>query len=251
MFKKLVIFIALVFFFSSNCYAVHPILSHHAKTRGQHKWKIDVNYSLEYEKSYKSGNRTVTNAVHPVFTYGVLDTLDFIVDAPVEYKEHSGKKDYGGIDDMMLASQWTCVKNERFNIALYPKVKLSTGNYSSGDGEGLVTFGGMVLLSAECAPITCHLRGDYMYNQNKKHDRFNIWKVYFTPEVKLTDKFDLLTICGLERDTDMHNPRIPLFLGGGVRYHINEHFSVVPSAKVGLRKIETDVFLMVGTTYEY
>ena len=229
----------------------HPLSRRQAKTAGHRNIIANVNYVYEYERVRDTGDRTNTNEADLILTYGLLEKLDLIINAPFKYKVLNGEKNYSGMADLSLEAKWKFYEKDALHLAIYPQMTLPTGYYKQGEGEGRVTVGGMFLATKDIDPVTLSLAFSYTRNENKVNDRLNIWTLYLTGVLKVSEKLSLLGGAGMERDKNKSYTDNPIYLTGGFTYAVSKTFSLLPSIKWAARKPETDIIFTLGTQWKF
>jgi hypothetical protein len=256
--KKLFILIIAFSAAGARCFAEPPVVhsehpsSHRqAKTVGHRNIVANVNYVYEYERVRDSGDRTNTNEVDLLLTYGLLEKLDLIINTPLKYKTLNGDKNYSGMADLSLEAKWKFYEKDTLHLAIYPQMTLPTGYYKQGEGEGRVTVGGMFLATKDIDPVTLSLAFSYTRNENKVNDRLNIWTLYLNGVLKTSEKLSLLGSVGIERDKNKSYTDNPIYLTGGFTYAVSKTFAILPSVKWAVRKPETDITFTLGTRWTF
>ncbi|MGB2599611.1 MAG: transporter [Candidatus Omnitrophota bacterium] len=256
--RALLIFLIILFVPYSKCFAKQPIdHSEHprsrrqAKTAGHRNAVVNVNYVYEYERSNDNFDRTNTNELDLVLTYGVLEKVDVIMNMPVKYKVLNGKKHYSGLADLSLEAKWKFYEKDDLHLAVYPQMTFPTGYYRQGEGEGRATYGVMLIATKDIDPVTLSLVSSYTRNENKVDDRRNIWTLYLNGTLRTSENLSLLGSAGIERDKNKSYKKDPIYLTGGFSYAVSKTFSILPSVKVAIRKPETDITFTLGTQWTF
>jgi hypothetical protein len=72
--------------FSSLSHAAHPLVTDDTGTQGKGDFQIELNYEFDHEDS--GGVKEDLHQIESVLSYGIMDSLDFMVGIPYQVHQH-------------------------------------------------------------------------------------------------------------------------------------------------------------------
>lgn len=225
MFKKLIIcllVLSLSVVLGGLAFATQPLSTDTANTVGQKSAQIELGYS------YTNDTPKIKN-INTVVTYGILPSLDLIVEIP--YTRIDAATVTNGFGDVTVKAKWNLVKGKAGAISIEPIATLPTGDDTKGLGTGKTEYGAAVLITTEIlSPVVLHGNMSYMRNSNSYDLTKDLWKESVAAEIAIVKDLKLVAEVGMYNKID--NDKNKLFYGGGAIYTIVKGVAV----DVGLSK---------------
>ena len=239
-----------------TAFAAHPLITDDTGTQG--KGKAQLEFTGEYGHDSEDGTTTNTLVFPriPVLSYGISETVDFVLGVPferMELKQAGGTTTERGISDISLQLKWRFYEKEGLSFAVKPGVTLPTGDEDKGLGNGKASYSTFFITTKDMAPWAFHFNVGYIRNEFKLQadedaNRKYIWHVSLASQVKIIKNLKAVVNIGRERNLDKGSNTDPAFLLGGVIYSITESFDLDAGVKAGLNRSETDITYLAGVT---
>jgi hypothetical protein len=240
-------------------FAAHPLITDDTGTQG--KGKTQLEFTVEY--GHDSDDGTTTNTLVfpriPVLSYGISETVDFVLGVPferMEIKQAGGTTTERGISDVSLQLKWRFYEKEGLSFAVKPGVTLPTGDEGKGLGNGKASYSAFFITTKDMAPWAFHfnigyIRNEYKLQADEDANRKDIWHVSLASQVEVVKNLKAVANIGRERNSDKRSNTDPAFLLGGVIYSFTESFDFDMGVKAGLNKPETDITYLFGVTKRF
>ncbi len=252
MFKRGMGSVLLVLFFSGICFAAHPLVTDDTGTQGKGKFQVELNY--EFDREHTDGVRENLHDISTVVSFGIIDSLDFVVGLPYQFistKERGVKTDEDGIADMSLELKWRFFECEGLSLALKPGLSIPTGDDDKALGAGKVGGGIQFIATQEIDPFAIHFNAGYGRNETTVEEETDIWNVSLAAEVEAAKWLRVVGNVGAERNTDTEDDTPAVFILGGVIIPITENLDIDFGVKGGLTEPEADYALLAGLAFRF
>lgn len=244
------------FIMSGNAFAMHPLITDDAGTQGGGKFQVEING--QYDHDIQNGVHSKVTGVNAILTYGVVDSVDFVVGVPYLFINEkniaaSTSTSNNGISDPSLQLKWRFYEKDGLSLALKPGVTLPAGDEDKGLGNGKSTYSLFFIASKEFKPWAFHVNLGYIKNDNKLGDKKEVWHASLAGEVEMVRDLKAVANVGIEK-----NPvEIPgaafnrVFALGGLIYSVSRHLDLDAGVKFGLTNAVPDYSILSGLTVKY
>lgn len=253
----LVLLIISTMIFPSVTHAARPFVTDDAGTTGRAGFQIEAGIESSSTKNHEEGVavRETETELSTVLTYGITDSLDIMAGLPYTWK----KRKEGGqtvfnkdrLSDMTLEAKWRFYEKDGLGIAIKPGVGIPSGDYRQGFGTGRTTYGAMVIISKEVAPVGLHLNAGYTRNENRTDERKDLLSASFAITVETIKDLTIGGDIGLTSNNDPRIKTAPAFFLVGAHYKIGKYTTVDSGVKVGLNRYEADHAFIGGLTIKF
>ncbi|HSR35732.1 MAG TPA: transporter [Desulfurivibrionaceae bacterium] len=238
---------------TSAARAAHPLVTDDAGTMGTGNTLIEFNG--QYDHDDYEGVKTKTRELEVAVTYGLTETVDFVVAVPYSAwstrSEEEGKLSEDGIGDTSMEFKWRFYEQEGLSLAVKPGMSLPTGDDDESLGAGKATYQLYFVGTQEVEPWAFHLNLAYIRSNNTADERENIWHASLASDVAVTDKLHLVANIGTERNPAKGEDTHPAFILGGLVYSLTEHCDIDFGVKAGLNHAEPDYSLLAGVAFTF
>jgi hypothetical protein len=252
MLKRVLGAVFLVLVFCSKSLAMHPLITDDTGTQGKGKFQIEFNYEFDHEDT--DGVEENLHEVAMVVSYGIIDSIDFVVGLPyqsITTKEGRLKTKEDGISDISLELKYRFFEREGLTLALKPGLSIPTGDDEKGLGAGKVGGSFFFIATQELEPFTFHFNAGYGRNETTVDDETDIWHVSFATEYEVTKWVKLVANIGAERNTDREDDTPAAFILGGLVIPVTENIDLDFGVKGGLTEPETDYAFLAGAAFRF
>jgi hypothetical protein len=259
MFKWLFLPVVVTLLTAGTTFAAHPLITDDTGTQG--KGKAQLEFTGEYGHDSEKGitTNTLVFPTIPVLSYGMNETVDFVLGVPferMEIKQAGGTTTESGISDVSLQLKWRFYEKDGLSFAVRPGFTLPTGDEEKGLGNGKASYNAFFITTKDMAPWAFHfnigyIRNEYKLQTNEDANRKDIWHVSLASQVEVTKNLKAVANIGMERNSDKSSNTDPAFLLGGVIYSFTESFDLDAGVKTGLNKPETDITYLFGVTKRF
>lgn len=233
--------------------AAHPLVTDDAGTMGTGNTLVEFNG--QYDHDDYEGVTTKVRELEVAVTYGVTDTVDFVVAAPyTDWSTRSdadGKASEDGIGDTSMEFKWRFYEQAGLSLALKPGMSLPTGDDDQSLGAGKATYQLYFVGTQEVEPWAFHLNLGYIRSNNTADERENIWHASVAGEVALNKDLHLVANVGTERNPAKGEDTHPAFLLGGLIYSLTDYCDIDFGVKAGLNHAEPDYSLLAGVALTF
>jgi len=250
----LIILYCFVMFFSSFCYAAHPLITDDTGTQGMGKFQLEINSKYDWDREY--GIKEKSGEVATILSYGIFDNVDLVFGIPYvfindEEIDTGIKSKVRGFGDASFEVKWRFFEKDGLSLALKPGVILPTGDYDKGLSNGRISYGGFFILTKEVKPANIHCNLGYYRNESKDEQRRDIWHTSLAGEYEVTEKLKIVANVGIETNPDLASKTDPAFALVGFIYSFSDNFSFDMGYKYGLNKPESDNTLLLGFAFKF
>jgi hypothetical protein len=250
--------VLLFLFISASAYAGHPLITDDALTQGKGRGQIEIGsqYAIEKQTSDNNvGTKTKTGQVTTTLTYGLVDSLDFIVGVPYQwgrfYVDNQFESHTEGVGDIALDFKWRFFEKDGWSLALKPGITLPSGSSENEIGTGKTTYHLYGIVTKEIEPWAFHLNLGYIRNENKIAQEKHIWHASMAAEFEVVKSVKIVSDVIIERNFT-NGAETPLaYALGGLVYEITDKLSIDGGLKFGVTKPSADVTYLVGVTYKF
>ena len=259
--KKLFLSPFLTLFFitiSNSCFAAIPLITDDTGTQGKGGFQIEVLGEYSSDKEHVAENEwwleSKKNEVTAAITYGVINTVDIVFALPYQFVKNNEGNDTQsekGFADSAIEVKWRFFEKDGFSLAAKPGITLPTGNENKGLGAGRSTYYLYVIGSKESGPWAFHSNIAYIRNENKNHERKDIWFASLASTFEFIKDLKLVGDIGIESNPDLLSTTAPAYILGGFIYSPLENLDIGLSVKGGLTKPETDLTIRGGITWKF
>lgn len=252
-------FFFFTFFFSTNAYAAHPLITDDTGTQGKRKFQIEINseFSTDKGRENRVSEQVTSGEAGTTLSYGIADTIDLVVGLPLQWYtiREGGRSTFHetGFGDMTAELKWRFLDSEeqKVSLALKPALSIPTGSEEKGLGCGMVS-GGVTMIAtseSELGALHCNLgyrHNKYSIEKNRVNTRNDIWHASLAAELNMTGNLRSVTNVGVETNEERRSNIHPVFLIGGIIYSIHENLDIDCGLKCGLNETETDTTFLAG-----
>ncbi len=252
MFNRAVVAVFFVMICAGTAFGMHPLVTDDTGTQGKGKFQLELNYEFGHEDD--DGLREHTHELETVLSYGIIDSVDFVVGIPFQYistKEDGEKVTEEGISDMSIEVKWRFFERENLSFAIKPGLSIPSGNEHEGLGTGRVGGSIFFIASMGLEPWTFHFNTGYGRNENKAGEEEDIWHVSLASELEVCKWLTLVANVGVEENTDKESNTPPVFALGGFVVPVTENLDIDFGVKVGLTEPEVDYSLLAGLAFRF
>lgn len=256
-FRLIVKIFLILLFWTVPAFGAPPCITDDTGTQGRGKTQIELTgqYDHDKEEGVKSENWEAKAAL----TYGLLDPLDLVIEAPYNWtseKDAEGTVRNDGMSDMSVAVKWRFFDREGLSFAVKPFVTLPTGDEDKGLGSGRSSYGVTAIASFAKDPWAFHFNAGVSHNDYKLRDdedanRRDIWNASLMAELKASKNLKLVANVGVEGNSDVASDTHPAFALGGIIYSLSESVDMCGGVKWGLNDPETDYSILTGLTFRF
>ncbi len=244
---------------AGTAFAAHPLITDDTGTQG--KGKAQLEFAGEYGHDNEDGSTTNTLVFPtiPVLSYGISETVDFVLGVPFESRElklTGGTTTERGISDVSLQLKWRFYEKDGLSFAVKPGVTLPPGDEEQGFGNGRTSYSAFFITTKDMAPWAFHfnvgyIRNEYKLEADEDANRKEIWHVSLASQAEVVKDLKAVANIGMERNSDKRSNIAPAFSLGGIIYSITESFDLDAGVKAGLNKPETDITYLAGVTKRF
>jgi len=239
-------------------HAAHPLVTDDAGTLGAGAVQIEATGEFGRDRETADDGTTLetrSSEAALTLTYGLTDSLDFVVAAPYQWLSvHENDALAGresGLSDMSLDLKWRFFEKDGWAMALKPGVILPAGDDEKGLGSGRAGYRLFFISTGEMEPWAFHLNLGYIRNENGAGDRKDLWHASAAAEVGLIENLKAVANVGIGTNPAAGSSIDPAFALGGLIYEFSEKVSLDAGVKFGLTVPETDVSYLVGLTFKF
>lgn len=257
-FKKLAGSLVLyaVLFLPTAARAAHPLITDDADTQGKGKFQIEATGTWNTDQDNQSGGgmREISSLAGLVFTAGVSETLDLVLEFPyvwTETKEAGQITKNDGFLDTVAAAKWRFYEERKLSLAIKPGILLPTGDENKGFGTGKIGYGATVISTAEREPWAFDLNLAYYRLDNKVDERADIWFGSLASRLKVAEVWTLVGEAGVIRNSDKDDSSHPAFAQIGFSYSPKEDLDLSAGVLMGLNAVEVDEAVRLGLTVRF
>lgn len=254
--------ISIPLLWASYGFAAHPLITDDTGTQGKGKFQVEVNGEYQYDREKEEGVKIkgTGGEIATILSYGIVDKIDIILGMPFQWfrikEDGELTSRESGLGDLSLEVKWRFFEKEGFSFALKPGLTLPTGNERKGLGNGRPSYGLAFITTKELGPLAFHAnlgytRNEYKLQEDREANRKDIWHLSLASEWKVVRDMKVVGNIGMERNTDKKSNRHPAFLLGGLIYSVSEKIDIDFGVKGGLNKPETDLTILLGTTFRF
>ena len=255
---SLIAFLVMMFV-TRAAFAAHPLITDDTGTQGKGKTQLEFDAECDHDSEDGTTTDTLVFPTIPVLSYGISDTVDFVLGVPferMEIKQAGGITTERGISDVSLQLKWRLYEKDGLSFAVKPGITLPTGDEDRGLGNGKASYSAFFITTKDMAPWAFHFNAGYIRNEYKLQtdedaDRKDIWHVSLASQVEIVKDLKVVANIGMERNSDKRSNIDPAFLLGGIIYSITENFDLDAGVKTGLNKPETDITYLAGVTKRF
>jgi len=259
MLKRFFLPVFVMLFTAGPTFAAHPLITDDTGTQGEGKTQIEFDGEYDHDSENGTTTNTLVFPTIPVLSYGMSDTVDFVLGVPferMEIKQTGGITTERGISDASLQLKWRFYEKDGLSFAVKPGVTLPTGDEDKGLGSGKASYSAFFITTKDMAPWAFHFNAGYIRNEYKLQtdedaNRKDIWHVSLASQVKVVKDLKIVANIGMERNSDKRSNIDPAFLLGGVIYSITESIDLDTGVKAGLNKPGTDIAYLAGVTKRF
>jgi hypothetical protein len=246
-------FCGVILLLAGTAQAAHPLITDDAGTMGTGNTLIEFNG--QYDHNDYEGVTEKTRELGVALTYGVTETVDFVIAAPyTDWSSRSdadGKTSESGIGDTSLEVKWRFHEQDGLSLAVKPGMSLPTGDDDESLGAGKATYQLFFVGTQEVEPWAFHLNLAYIRSNNTADERENLWHASVAGEVELIKDLRLVANIGAERNPAKETDTHPAFLLGGLIYSLTDFCDADFGVKVGLNHAEPDYSLLAGVAFTF
>jgi len=239
-------------FMSSSVFASHPLITDDTGTQGKGKFQFELNGERSRDKN--GGVKTTETALAAALTYGIINELDIVVNAPwikADADDSVQKTSENGVSDVSIEAKWRFMEKGGFSLALKPGITLPTGDEKKDLGAGKTTYSLFFITTKDLKPLLFHVNLGFIRNENNNNNEVNIWHASFATEFSVTEKMRIVANVGGEKNPDKTVDKDPAFILGGIVYAVSERFDVDFGVKAGLTSAEPDFTALAGITTRF
>ncbi len=234
------------------CLAAHPLITDDTGTQGKGKVQVELTYELNHEDT--AGVEENVHQLQTSVTYGIIDTLDLVVNLPYLFtitKESGVKTKADGISDISVQFKWRFFETNGFSLAVKPGLSIPSGDDRKGLGAGKVGGSINMIATQIIDPWAFHFNAGYGRNENVVEEEKDIWLVSFATEYEACKWLKLVANVGAERNTDTADDTPAAFILGGLIVPVAENLDLSLGAKRGLTEPESDYGVLAGVTFRF
>lgn len=238
--------------FAAAAFASHPLITDDAGTMGTGKAQLELNGEYGHDK--KDGIITTTTEGAAALTYGITDSMDFVVGLPyLHFREKDAEAILSehGLSDTLVEMKWGFYENNGLSLALKPGLTLPTGDDGKGLSSGKATYSLFFITSKAMDPWAVHLNLGYVGNENTIEEKQDLWHASLASTVALTEQFTAVVNLGVESNPDPLAGADPVFLLAGFIYTLSDNFDLDCGIKYGFNNSETDYTVLAGITWKF
>lgn len=249
-------FLYLLFVLSGAAFAAHPLLTDDTGTQGAGNFQLEATgtWLSDQEDEAGEGVREVSSIAALVFTAGIAETLDVIVEVPyvwTETKEAGQITKNDGFFDTIVAAKWRFYDKQKFSLAIKPSILLPTGDEDEGLGTGKIGYSGTFISTLETEHWAFDLHLAYLHVENELDERANIWYGSLATRFTVDEAWTLVGEVGATRNADRTDSSHPAFAQIGLIYSPTENLDLSVGFLAGLSDSEIDQALRAGTTIRF
>ncbi|HEY5595308.1 MAG TPA: transporter [Nitrospiria bacterium] len=253
LFYGLILFLALLPF--RPAFALLPyIASETAVPVDRGRSRLDVSFQQTHWNEKPANTRYVLRGE---LSYGLINNLDFSVDAPYVFRKVHGSDDEDGLGDLTLKAKIRFIKGREatpVSIAGQITVKFPScdeDKFLSEECTGEPDVGIRAIASKEFFPVTVHLNFGYVFVGNPPNSNMDDVLTYSVA-------FDYLTVADYvhvvgelagETNRNPNQSKDPLAALIGLLYDVDVNKVLSLAGNVGLTKASPDFGLSVGFRY--
>ncbi|MCU0571698.1 MAG: transporter [Syntrophobacteraceae bacterium] len=210
-------------------------------TQGKGNFQIELNYEFTHEDS--GGFKEDVHQIEPVLSYGIIDSVDFVVALPYQFistREEGVKNREDGISDLSIEVKWRFYECEGFSLAAKPGISIPTGDDDEGLGAGRVGGSFFLIATQEIEPWAFHFNAGYGRNESTAEEERDIWHFSLASEFEAAPWLKLVANVGAERNTDLESDTPAVFALGGMIFPVLENLDLDVGVKAGLTRPEVE-----------
>ena len=184
--------------------AGHPLLTEDTGTQGAGRYQIELTHELSHNKD--GGTKERAKSINAVFSIGLTDTIDAILDLPYEQlteRTGSTSTSVSGYADMEIAAKWRFYDEGPLSFALRPGLGLPTGNEDEGLGADNVIPSLFAVMTYTSDPWAFNLHLGYTrILDNGPEERRNIYHVSASGEYSVNENLRLVSDASVESNPE-------------------------------------------------
>ncbi|MFH0895630.1 MAG: transporter [Bacteroidota bacterium] len=251
-FKIALIALAAFFALPEECYSQLPLITDNTGVQGKGNGQVELSNGI----GFHSEHRCMENSTEilPVFTYGLFDKCDLILNYPFLFStiiDDSSITKIAGFSDINLEVKYQFFKKDHISFALKPGVSFPTGSYIDGLGSGKVNCTLFLILTAEYPTISYNANLGYLKNENRCGDALNIWHASLNIDKKFSKEFHFVFNTGMEKSPDPTSNSFPVFGLLGFYYCLSDNCEFSLGYEHDFIKEETHHSFIYGITLKF
>lgn len=239
--------------FAGSAQAAHPLITDDAGTMGTGNTLVEFNG--QYDHNDYEGVKDKTHELEVALTYGLTETVDFVVAVPYtswsSRSEEEGKTSEDGFGDTSMEFKWRFYEQEGLSLAVKPGMSLPTGDDDESLGAGKATYQLFFVGTQEVEAWAFHLNLGNIRSNNTADERENIWHASVASDFALTKNLHLVANIGTERNPTKGEDTHPAFILGGLVYSLTDYCDIDFGVKAGLNHAEPDYSLLAGVALTF
>ncbi|MCX5869645.1 MAG: transporter [Deltaproteobacteria bacterium] len=239
---------------ATAAFASHPLITDDAGTMGTGKAQLELNGEYGHNKEDEVTTTTTEGAA--ALTYGINDSIDFIVGLPyLHFREKDAEAFLSehGLSDTLVEVKWGFYENNGLNLALKPGLTLPIGDDGKGLGSGKTAYSLFFITSTAIDQWAVHLNLGYIQNDNTIDEKKDLWHASLASTVTLNKQFTAVGDLGVESNPDplADADADPVFFLAGFIYTLSDGLSLDCGFKYGINNSETDYTVLAGITWKF
>jgi hypothetical protein len=231
-------------FVAQATWAAHPLVSEDTGTQGQ------GNVELEHGGGWTREADNRSFSYQPQLSYGLLPTLDIMVQPSLLYDRSPGLQTATGFGDTALDMKWRFYGNAPLSLAIRAGLLLPTAQNNLGLPSGKASMHTLLVATLDAAPWTLHGNLGYTRNPNTADLRRDVGHASIAAMFAANDHWTLAVDVGIDQNPDPGKSSRLRSMLVGVIYSVRPGLDIDFGYQVGWRDVPTTQAL-IGATYRW
>ena len=249
-------FFSFFFVLSGTGFAAHPLLTDDTGTQGAGEFQLETTGTWITDREQEGGEeaREISSFAALVFTAGIAETLDLMVDVLYVWTETEKAGQItrdDGFFDSAVSAKWRFYDMRKLSLAIKPGILLPTGDEDKGLGTGHWGYTTFLIATLEAEPWAFDANLGYVYHENRTNERVNLWFGSLASRFTVAEGWRIVGEIGATRNADPADSSHPAFAQIGLIYSPSDDLDLSAGFLAGLNHAEIDQSLRAGVTVRF
>jgi hypothetical protein len=225
--------------------AAHPLLTEDTLTQGA------GNAELELGMSWTRVDADRFFLFQPQLSYGLLPTLDLIVQPQWLVDRTATAGSPSGFGDTLLDAKWHFYGDPPLSFAMRAGITLPTGDQGRGFSSGKPSGHALLVTTIDAAPFTIDANAGYVRNLTVPGLRRDLYHVSAAAVFATKTSLSLVADIGFDSNPDSSRSTWPGFLLAGMIYTLQAGLDVDVGYQTRLNHAAPAQQWLLGITYRW
>jgi hypothetical protein len=230
---------------SSAVYAAHPLITEDTGTQGTENAELQLGFSWTHNGQLR------TFSFQPQLSYGLMTTMDLIVQPEWLATSQQNSGDQRGFGDTVVDIKWRFFGRDPVSFALRTGLTIPTSEPDVQELSNRPSAHALLVATVDANPMTIDADLGYVRNPADVDIRANIYHASLAEVFAATDRLALVINPAIDSNSNAHRGTWPAVLLVGVIYTIQPGLDVDIGYQTRLNSTGQAQQWLAGITYRW